>query len=170
MLGMVFRPWLQRPDRPFRPRSLLSSQRDVGAKQVAFLCVVWPIPLGASCAQRPASAFGALALCANNAVAFSLCAKRFTKPEGLWCRTSAEPRRARGCRGAGKLRRLRWFPAPLQRIGGEAADSPNKRYCNIYRLFTRTIEYPSQTCAIIILLYCVRINIQACAANNPSVE
>jgi len=32
-----------------------------------------------------------------------------------------------GCRGAGKLRRLRWFPAPLQRIGGEAADSPNKR-------------------------------------------
>jgi len=73
MLSKAFRPWHQLPDQPLRPwPSAFLAGFEVGAKQVSFVRVVWTIPLGASCAQRPASAFGALELGAINVLTFSL--------------------------------------------------------------------------------------------------
>jgi len=72
MLMSAFRPPRQCLDRPLRPWPHPPSQRGVGAKEVAVVRVVWTIPLGASCAQRPAYAFGALGVRANNVLTFSL--------------------------------------------------------------------------------------------------
>ena len=73
MLMSAFRPPRQLPDRPLRTwPSVLLVGFVVGAKQVSIVRVVWPIPLGASCAQRPAYAFGALGFGANIVLTFSL--------------------------------------------------------------------------------------------------
>ena len=72
MLMSAFRPQRQLPDRSFAdvavPAIATCNWGEIGAVPARSLADT----LLASCAQRPASAFGALALGANIAVAFSL--------------------------------------------------------------------------------------------------
>ena len=73
MLGKLFRPWRQSPDRSFADVAVSLTRWFRGWGEIGAACArSADDTLLASCAQRPASAFGALALGANNALTFSL--------------------------------------------------------------------------------------------------